>query len=415
MNKRTKKILVAGIGQSNFIEQLYSNLNKNYPGKFDFDILGLRLFSNKADSNYTHCFTNQYKIRKKIEFKDLVNLFKFKLYFTMFNLFRFGASLKYLYFFLNEYIVYATLTKELSKNNYDLIHFHFPTKEKLALFWHLKEGQKYIVSFWGSDLMRVSGIFNYYIQERVINGSYKITTHSIELKEQILTKFGRNLTNKIFITRFPPEEKLYHLLDEYWPKIDSLKANFLENLNIPLFKHLVVIGHNGSPDNNHIQILKQLSKIPLSLKEKCYFILPFSYKQSRDGIYEKKCLDILSGNNLSGKTLDKFLSWEELTLLKLCTKVYIHLPISDALSGSLTEAIYAGSDVITGKWLPYSPFHDAGLKFYSINDFLELSQIFELVILNESDEDLIRENQDKIRSSFFPDICAATWLSAFEN
>ncbi|MDN3686531.1 glycosyltransferase [Cyclobacterium jeungdonense] len=415
MTKKAKKILVAGIGQSNFIEQLYSNLNKYYPGKFDFDILGLRLFSNGADTNNTNCFTNQYKTRKTVQFKDLINIFQFRLYLTMFNFLRFGASVNFLYFFLKEYIIYATLTKDLLKNNYDLIHFHFPTKDKLGLYWHLKKSQKFIISFWGSDLMRVSGILDYYIQKRVLNDSYRITTHSIELKEQILTKFGRELTNKIFITKFPPEEKLYNLLDEFRPKIDSLKLDFLKNFNIPLFKHLVVIGHNGAKENNHIHILQQLSKIPSSLKEECYFILPFSYLYIKDGIYEKKCMDTLSENNLSGKTLNKFLNWEELALLKLCTKVYIHLPISDALSGTLTEAIYAGSDVITGKWLPYGPFIDAGLKFYSINDFLELSKIFELVIKNEDDENLIQENQLKIRDSFFPDFCSETWFRALGN
>ncbi|SHN01785.1 Glycosyltransferase involved in cell wall bisynthesis [Cyclobacterium lianum] len=415
MNQKPKYILVAGIGKSNFIGQLYLSIHKKYPKKFDIDILGLRLFSNLEKGKYAECFTNQFKIRKSIEIKDLINIFNFKLYLHLFRFIRFGASANYLYSFFKEFVVYATMSKKILKNNYDIIHFHFPTKEKLALFWHIGRNQKYVVSFWGSDLMRVNGVFNYYIQKKVLRDAYKITTHSLELKDQILTKFGRDLRDKIFLTKFPPEEKLYRILDEYSPKIDLIRIRFLQEFNFPLTKNLIVIGHNGFRENNHIQILKQLSNIPLEIKEKCYFILPFSYKNAKDNLYEKECLQELSRSDFSGKILDTFLSWEELALLKLCTKVYIHLPVSDALSGSLTEAMYAGSEVITGKWLPYSPFEDAGLSYYSINDFSELPQIFELAISKNPDQNSALANKEKIRDYFFPDFCAKTWFSVLEN
>ncbi|NHE55626.1 glycosyltransferase family protein [Cyclobacterium plantarum] len=415
MDKTSKKVLVAGIGKSNFIGQLYKNLHKYYPEKYDIDILGLRSFFNLKEDNCVYGFTNQYKIRRSIKVKDLLNLFNFKLYFYLFQFLRFGASANYLYSFFKEFIVYATMSKKILKNNYDIIHFHFPTKEKLALYWHIGENQKYIVSFWGSDLMRVNGVFDYYIQKKVLRDACKITTHSLELKEQILTKFGRDLRDKIFLTKFPPEERLYSLLDEYAPKIDLIKIRFFQEFNFPLTKNLIIIGHNGFRENNHIPILKQLSNLPLEIKEKCYFILPFSYKNPKDNLYEKECLQELSLNDFSGKILDKFLSWEELALLKLCTKVYIHLPVSDALSGSLTEAIYAGAEVITGKWLPYSPFEDAGLVFYSIKDLSELPKVFELAISKNRNVDFVSKNQKRIKDSFFSDVCVKSWHSVLDS
>jgi hypothetical protein len=407
------KVLVSGIGQSNFIDQLYSSINKNFPEKFEFDILGLRPISNESEKKSVSCFKNQYPIQTNIDLRYLFLLFKIKFLKEAGNLIRFGASLSFIKFFIRNYLIFGKTYKNLSKNKYDLVHFHFPTKEKISLFWHLDNNQKYIVSFWGSDLMRVSGVFDYYIQNKILKNAQKITTHSIELKEQILTKFGRKLEEKVIITRFPPEEKLYRLIDQYLPDVDLLKPSFETKFNIPEFKDLIVIGHNGSKENNHIHILNQLSRIQDSLKEKYYFLLPFTYKNSKDEAYKKEIISILASNNLSGQILDKFLSWEDLALLKLCTKVYIHLPISDALSGSLTESIYAGSNVITGNWLPYSPFKEAGLKYYSINDFPELSKTFELAVSNKVNKVFLNDNQRKIKEYFFPDVCANTWLKAF--
>lgn len=413
MSKKIR-VLVAGIGQSNFIEQLYNSLNENFPEKFEFDVLGLRPFSNNFNQKNITCFKNQFNLRKKNDPRDLFLFFKISFIKEFINLVRYGAELSFLKIFLKNYISFAEISKDIFKNEYDLIHFHFPTKEKMSLFWHLDKNQKYLVSFWGSDLMRVSGVFDYYIQNKILERAHKITTHSIELKEQILTKFGRELEEKVIITKFPPEEKLYRLIDKLLPDINFLKPIFNAKLNIPEYKNLIVIGHNGSKENNHIKILNQLANISDSLKEKCYFLLPFTYKKSKDGRYEKECISVLKSNNLSGQILDRFLSWEDLALLKLCTKVYIHLPISDALSGSLLESIYAGSNVITGNWLPYSPFKEAGLKYYTINYFFELSQLFESAVSNEVNEISLKENQEKIKRSFFPVVCANTWLRAFE-
>jgi len=56
------------------------------------------------------------------------------------------------------------------------------------------------------------------------------------------------------------------------------------------------------------------------------------------------------------------------------------MPISDALSGTMLELLYASNIVITGTWLPYKTFINAGLKYHEVSDFSELSTVFDSIL-----------------------------------
>ena len=59
---------------------------------------------------------------------------------------------------------------------------------------------------------------------------------------------------------------------------------------------------------------------------------------------------------LSYSLFDKFLSLDELVKLRINSNVMIMMNNSDALSGSVSEALYAENLLISAIWLPYSPY-----------------------------------------------------------
>lgn len=411
MGSKTK-VLVAGIGQSNFLKQLYSAIHKIAPNTYEFDIYGLNELSGK-DEYGVDVFSRVYRKRKELYLKDLPNLFSLKLIYLSIQFLRFGASITTILGFIKRFAITKSQHQEYNFSDYDIVHIHFPTFEKLDLYWHIPEEVRCVVSFWGSDLMRSKGIFNYFIQGHVLRRANFITTHGNELKQQILTKFGRDLDFKVHITRFPAHDYFYFLMEE---KLNEPKSNFrffLDKYQIATGKRIVVIGHNGTPQNNHLKIIQALKGLPIEVKKGTFFVLPFSYKSSEDGGYEAKCEEALETAGLQGRLLTSFLPWDELAIFKCLTDIMIHMPLSDALSGAMTEALFAGTKVITGEWLPYGPFIKEGLV-YETADFENLNEIF-LKVYNttapRNEIELVRsKNREVIKSKFLSDYCAKTWL-----
>ena len=76
---------------------------------------------------------------------------------------------------------------------------------------------------------------------------------------------------------------------------------------------------------------------------------------------------------LEFRIVQRYLDRQELAAFRIASDILIHLPVSDALSGTVLETVYAGNAVITGSWLPYSPFRKAGLPLVTVENVAALS------------------------------------------
>ena len=66
------------------------------------------------------------------------------------------------------------------------------------------------------------------------------------------------------------------------------------------------------------------------------------------------------------RVLENYLSDLEVAQLRSSCDITIHIPVSDQFSASMCEALYAGSVVITGAWLPYSRLRLNGVPYHEI-------------------------------------------------
>jgi hypothetical protein len=412
---KTQKVLISGLVQSNFIKQLYHSINILAPAQFLFDLVDLKELSGKNEFGDQPIFNNQFN---RNQFKNLASVkFLFSLRYIKliwFLISRGFFKVKFLISFTKRFLINANLYQKLQVNNYDLFHFHFPRKEYLDLFWHLREDDKSVISFWGSDLLRTSDYQNFVLQKLAVERATIITAQSLEMREIILSKFGRHLLNKIKIARFPPHDRLYEMIVEQKFNIKSSKREFSVKYNLDPDKKWIVIGHNGSPDNNHLNIIDALVDLPIHYKKEILFILPFSYMPAKSEKYIAQIITQLKKHELQGIVMRDFLPWTDLAILKSATDVMIHLPSSDALSGALTEAIFAGSRIITGAWLPYSVFARLGIKLNLIESFINLSEVLVKVVdLGRIDDYQLSNTREKIKNYFLSKPCAETWLNAF--
>ena len=281
--------------------------------------------------------------------------------------------------------------------------------------WHLKADNYCIISFWGSDLFRTSDFENFVLQKRAVERANLITTHSIEMREIILSKFGRHLKDKIMYTKFPPHDYLYKLIRSEYDRKNQIKSSFGEKFGLDSTKKWIVIGHNGSPFNNHLEIVSQLSALTMEEKRKYLFIIPIAYKEPETGEYVKSLTTSLANSGLTGTIFNHFLSWEDLAKFRCLTDVMIHLPSSDALSGAMTEAIYAGSTIITGTWLPYSPLRNLKIELTYISEFTELASALSRTDKEDEKSGTLQKKRLAIEENFFAEPCAKSWLPVLKK
>jgi len=72
---------------------------------------------------------------------------------------------------------------------------------------------------------------------------------------------------------------------------------------------------------------------------------------------------------------DEFMTDAEAARLRLATDILVFAPVSDAFSASVSQNLMAGSVVVCGAWLPYTPRRRAGFRYWEIDQPSDLSKI----------------------------------------
>jgi hypothetical protein len=407
-----KKILVLGLGQNNFLSFLYSKL-KIYNASFTISVP----FYNEITSDSSHdtwMYENDNIIFKNTFSSYLLStlscLFSKHLFQTFFFILlvekKVGKSFHFIYHHIK---AKSFFIKNNHFKDYDTFHFHFIQYSYLRELFLVPNSKKIVCTFWGSDLLRTNDILNFYFVKKALNKATIITCQSEELKEIILSKFGRNLADKVQIATFPIYKKIYDLID-YYEENDEAIVAFKSKFGYSKDKINILIGHSGSRYNNHLKIIESLTNI--KNKEAIHLIVNLNYAITEDEkeTYKEELNKALNSLNISFVILEKFFVNDELALSRLASDIFIHTPISDALSGTMLELLYASNIVITGSWLPYKTYRKAQLEYQEIYEFNELTQKLDNVIENfELEKKSIAKNKTCIIDYFMTDRDIKNW------
>ena len=110
-----------------------------------------------------------------------------------------------------------------------------------------------------------------------------ITVHSPEMREILLSKFGRELKSKVCYTLFPMHASFKLLEKNHLASMIPIEiSSKIKNDTI-----LITLGHNAHPMIQHIESLMQIIKIKSSLLKKCLIIIPWSYKNTGSDYYNR--------------------------------------------------------------------------------------------------------------------------------
>jgi hypothetical protein len=402
--KSKKKVLILGLGQSNFLSPLYKSVNQQLPN-FEFIVQKFKNIDN-SDENIFKDSKDYYAKPSK----------------TILNCST-GLKLTYLKFFITVLLdrglkssIYflSSTSKEIFKfskyKSFDFYHFHFANHQNLITLPLINtKNSKVIISFWGSDLLRNSNLTHFHISSYALSKAWKVTVQSIELKEILLAKFGRNLESKICVQKFKLQKDIFDMIDNY---SITKKSKYIKTEKVN-----ILVGHNASVENQHIKIVESLLNIKNQSDYNLIFAFGYGINDSEfKRYYENLITNTLYESNFSFCFINDYLNTEEISVLRKGAQICIHLPVSDALSAAITESMYAGNMVITGAWLPYGSFRRAGCKMWEI---LEFDEIIDIVrnysqIVVENDESL-RNNKVKVENEFLTERIDQKWVQLYRD
>ncbi len=273
------RILVTGLDQSNFITQLYSGIKQQKNGLY-IAVTGLRLHGTQNKENSDDYIFDKIYNPSKNKFIYLpaaaLRLVFSKWFYQLliYILFVEGKFKKAVHFCTSAIKEKAFYNSNNSFGDFDVFHFHYMQYSYLRGVWMVPAGKKIICSFWGSDLLRTADNFNHFVVAKALQRADVITVQSVELREIVLAKYGRQLKGKIRLAQFALSQHTFSAIDEVSGNKALAKGFCLAN-NIDYDKVKTVIGHNASNYNNHIKIIEALALV--KSKDKLFVIIPFAY------------------------------------------------------------------------------------------------------------------------------------------
>jgi len=404
MSKKNKTLMILGIGQTNFLNPIYKAIKENTNG-LDIYIQKVRDINNSGSLLYNDISNLKNGLLKRLLiFFKIFNAIYFRLLYI--NLFESGLKSTLNLF---KKIIFINLSFSKYKTC-DYYHFHFVVKNNLLEIPLINEMKsKIIISFWGSDLMRKSGLINFYLSSLACKKASIITIQSIELKEILLSKYSRDLHEKIKVQQFILDKTIFDSIDR---NSKSSQSEFLDSDKIN-----ILIGHNANPDNRHKNIVDSLLK--LKNQERYTLVFVFGYGINNEDFkcyYKQHLKGLLEGSSFNFRFIDKYLDPESIGVIRRNAEITIHTPVSDALSAAITESMYAGNMVITGAWLPYGPFRRAGCKFWEVeafDDLISIVQNYEEIVKEEKSK--LVANKLVVKDHFLSNNIAKKWIELFQD
>lgn len=290
-----------------------------------------------------------------------------------------------------------------NRNNIDCIDIQSPPhsfQARLLSFLISAMGKKVVVTFWGSDLLRIDSKKAMKI-EPIIKKADIINLPSDDLKEKFEYYFhGRYLCKETTACFGSPAFQYIKEIKDHGEKNQCKKWLGAEEDTIT-----VAIGYNGSDAQQHLKIICSLKKQAEKFKDRITILIHLGYGFSED--YVEQIEEMLSDGCMKYILLKEMMPLEDVAKLRSATDIMIHGQTTDALSGSIREAVFAGAVLINPEWIKYREFERLGIEYIEYSSFDELSDVLEKIINKE-----IVINTEKNAELMFSEY---SWDSVYED
>lgn len=287
-----------------------------------------------------------------------------------------------------DYINYIRSLKKKT-GNFDVVHISYVIQEKMMAVRYLrKTSKKIVVTFWGSDLLRVSDkkLAKY---RKALGAADVIMLSTHEMRNRFASVFGNEFDDKIIGLKFGCEG-LEHIDPEN-------KGEARKLFSVPEGKTVVTVGYNGLECQNHIKVAETLKKLDKAQRDRLFILLPVTYSLTAE--YKNRLTSSFDALGCGYKMIDSFLDEDEVGKLRESTDVFIHAQTTDAFSSSVQEYLYGRKLVFNPEWIRYKEMKDKGIYYKEYHDYDELRQMLSDYLengLTDEEQQKLDQNSRKI-------------------
>lgn len=258
---------------------------------------------------------------------------------------------------------------------FDVIHVHLVNMAALRLAISLKnKATRLIISYWGSDLFRKTDKL-LKKQTKYLDKADVITLSTKEMVLKFKSVFGDYFDKKIRSVLFGVSgfEHICKVKKEY--NVAECKNMMGMDKN----SIAVAVGYNRSPFQQHDKVLERIANLPNEIQEQIQIILQMGYG-TREEAYFNHLEEIIKKLKCKIITLDKFLSDDDVAILRNAVDIYINAQKTDAFSASVQEYLYACKIVLNPIWIKYHELQDNDIYDIKYKTFDELEQLLLQII-----------------------------------
>lgn len=150
------------------------------------------------------------------------------------------------------------------------------------------------------------------------------------------------------------------------------------------------------------------------LPSKLLFILPMTYGGTEK--YRELVRRKLESSGFRYRIYDSFIPDREISMLRKASDIMIQVQITDQLSGSMLEHLYAENIIITGNWLPYAILDESGVFMHKVLSVDEVGEEL-LYILNDFNlfEERCKANPEIVQSFLDLENNMKSWIDMYEE
>lgn len=290
----------------------------------------------------------------------------------------------------------------------DIIHIHYAYPYILRIIPYIGKKRKTIVTFWGSDLLRANKA-----EIELINKTSREVDAFVVGAEDLysrLIEINTELEHKTSLIRMGLTA--FDNIDAKRESADDCRARLIGNQHEG--KTIITVGYNAGRAQQHINVIRSLGKMPDTLKSKIVIVLPLTY-QNEDNNYLEEIKQELGKAHITSVLLTEFMNDDQIAELCLATDVFINAQTTDAISASMLEHIYSGSEVLNAGWLSYRFLVENNINvnvFNSFDDIRILITKFVTERINTYDKSLAALI---VKNNFSWSASRAKWQDVYEK
>lgn len=291
---------------------------------------------------------------------------------------------------------------------FDVLHVEYANHYGLMMASILsKFVKKTIVSYWGSDLFRATeNELKKYI--KYLNKVDNITLCTNSMKKYFVQKYQDQYNSKLKIIDYGANG--FVAIDAAIGK-QAAECYF----DFPNDKIVVLVGYNGSEGQQHIKVIDMLKNLSVELQKKLYVVFPMTYAVNEE--YSLRVKDEMNDScEFEVSILEDYLTPDQMAELFVKSDCMIHAQITDALSASVQEILYAGKLVFNPEWLEYEEIDKRGVFYKKYKDFKELEELFVNYVnggISAEEKKLLEDNKRLLYEYSSWEILKDKWLSLY--